>query len=156
MSKRRVQTRITAEQIAQVKDALYVLENIFPDFINLEVEDKRTLRGMTTRYEQFCRQTIMLAQENPKLIPETLNIQYAVEDLDAYDKLLPLVTRLKAVMTRWDDTLLALGADVMESSSDIYLLLKAFGKAMGLEAMRKGLGTLFRKSKPKLDKDPGK
>ena len=152
MARNRVQTKITEEQIQRVKDALYVLENTFPDFVTLEAEDRRSTRGMTTRFEQFCRQTLVVAQENPKLIPETLNVQHAVEDLDAYDKLLPLHTRLKAVMTRWDDTLLSLGADVMETSSDIYLLLKAFGKAMGLEAMRKGLGSLFRKTKPKLDK----
>ena len=156
MAQNLVQTIITDEQIAEAKAALDVLERIFPDFIVLDVADRRSIRRMGTKFEQFCRQTLVVGQENPKLIPETVGMQDAIEDLAAYDKLFPLHARLTRIMTRWDDTLLALGSDVYDASRDIYLLLKAFGKSMGLDELRKGLSSAFSRSrrKPK-DDAPG-
>jgi hypothetical protein len=154
MSQNLIQTIITDEQIAQAKAALDVLESIFPDFIILDVEDRRSIRRMGAKSEQFCRQTLVVGRENPKLVPETVGLDDAIEDLAAYDRLLPLHSRLQRVMTRWDDTLLALGADVYDASLGIYTLLKAFGKSMGLDEVRKQLSALFKKtrSRPKPEK----
>jgi hypothetical protein len=147
VSQNLVQTVITEEQLTQARAALDVLESIFPDFIALDVDDRRSVRRMGTKSEQFCRQTLIVGQENPKLIPETIGLDDAIADLDAYDKLFPLHARLTRVMTRWDDTLLALGSDAYDASLGVYLLLKAFGKSMGLDELRKGLGSMFARSR---------
>jgi hypothetical protein len=143
MAQNLVQTVITDEQIAQAKAALDVLERIFPDFVVLDVEDRRSIKRTGTKSEQFCRQTLIVGQENPKLVPESVGLQDALADMAAYDKLFPLHARLTQVMQRWDDTLLALGSDVYDASLGVYLLLKAFGKSMGLDELRKSIGTLF-------------
>ena len=149
MAQNLIQTIITDEKIARVEAALKVLEDEFTDFIILDVDDRRSLRGMNKSNEQFCRETLIVGKDNPKLIPDTVGLQDAADDLVAYDRLLPLHTRLTRIMTRWDDTLHALGSDVVDASSAIYLLLKAFGKSMGLDELRKGLSATFRKTRRK-------
>jgi hypothetical protein len=149
MAQNLVQTVITDEQIAQAKAALDVLERIFPDFVVLDVEDRRSIKRTGTKSEQFCRQTLIVGQENPKLVPESVGLQDALADMAAYDKLFPLHARLTQVMQRWDDTLLALGSDVYDASLGVYLLLKAFGKSMGLDELRKSIGALFSKTRRK-------
>ena len=42
-----------------------------------------------------------------------------------------------------------MGSDTYDAALDIYLPLKAFGKSMGLDELRKGVGSLFAKSRRK-------
>ena len=149
MAQNLIQTVLTDEQIAEASAALDVLERIFPDFIVLDVNDRRSIRRMGTKSEQFCRQTLIVGRENPKLVPETVGLQDAIADMAAYDKLFPLHSRLTRIYQRWDDTLLALSSDAYDAALGIYLLLKAFGKSMGLDELRKGVGSLFAKSRRK-------
>ncbi|BCT93697.1 hypothetical protein LYSHEL_27240 [Lysobacter helvus] len=149
MAQNLIQTIITDEQIAEASAALDVLERIFPDFIVLDVNDRRSIRRMGTRSEQFTRQTLIVGQENPKLVPETVGLRDAIADMAAYDRLFPLFSRLTRIHQCWEDSLLAMGSDAYDAALGIYLLLKAFGKSMGLDELRKGVGSLFAKSRRK-------
>ena len=149
MAQNLIQTIITDDQIAEASAALDVLERIFPDFIVLDVADRRSIRRMGTRSEQFCRQTLIVGQENPKLVPETVGLQDAIADMAAYDRFFPLMSRLTRIHQRWEDTLLAMGSDAFDAALGVYLLLKAFGKSMGLDELRKGVGSLFSKTRRK-------
>lgn len=149
MAQNLVQTVVTDEKVVRAGVLLDELESLFPDFVSLETDDRRTLRGMNKSNEQFCRETLVVGKDNPDLIPKTVGVQDALDDLAAYDRLLPLHTRLTRIHSRWDDTLYALGSDVVDTSSAIYVLLKAFGKSMGLDELRKGLSATFRKTRRK-------
>ena len=56
---------------------------------------------------------------------------------------------LPCASTTMPDGALALGSDAHDASVNVYLLLKAFGKSMGLDELRKGLGMLIARTRPK-------
>ena len=62
----------------------------------------------------------------------TFEVRNVDEDLAAYDRLLPLHTRLTRIHGRWDDTMYALGSDVVDTSSAVYILLRMAGKLMAM------------------------
>ncbi|MBP8134495.1 MAG: hypothetical protein KAY13_09490, partial [Zoogloea sp.] len=73
-------------------------------------------------------------------------------DLAAHATLAPRALRLREVLSRFEDTQMALGSDIMVAASDGYALMKMFGKAEGLSALQESMAALRpgrRASKPK-------
>ena len=53
-------------------------------------------------------------EQNPQIVPPSLDLSAATADLAAYDQLRPLLERLQRLTTRLDDTVTALGSDTMD------------------------------------------
>ncbi len=133
-----------------IDQALEALEGQLTGLIDLSVEQRRALPKMGDKSEAFCRQTLNVLQQNPQLVPPSLDLAEAQRDLLALDALRSRSSRLRQLMGRVEDTELALGSDVMSASLDGYALLKVLGKGSGLEALRKEMGARFAK-KPSVE-----
>ena len=55
----------------------------------------------------------------------------------------PRVARLRCLLTRGDDTEMALGSDVLGAALDGYALAKVFGKGAGLDALKDVVSVRF-------------
>ena len=97
---------------------------------------------MGPRSEPFCRQAVRVLDQNRHIVPPSLDVDGAKADLAAIDQLRPVVERLRRLVSQLDDTLLALGSDVMVTTLEGYGQLKLSGAAHGLET------TCARKSAP--------
>jgi hypothetical protein len=132
---------LTDAQIKTAMDALTALEGALTGLIALDAEERRRLTKMGQKSEVFCRQAISVLAQNPQIVPPSLHVADAQADLQALDRLRPVLDRLQKLAERGSDTEIALGSDVMDVALEGYGLLKVSGKNQGLDSLRKELSS---------------
>lgn len=147
MSQNLIELQVTDEQVEAVRTALDAIEAALPGLIALEPGERRGLMLMGPKSEAFARQTLRVLEQNPQIVPPSLNVRGARADLAAYDRLVPLLERLQRLTARMDDTVAALGSDVMDVALEGYGQIKLSGAAQGLEELRRELGGRFAKAR---------
>ncbi|MFD0738509.1 hypothetical protein ACFQZQ_04310 [Lysobacter koreensis] len=150
MSQNLVSLDYTDEQIAAAMAALQQIEAALPGLIAMESGDRRGMMLLGPVSQPFARQTLRVLEQNPGIVPPSLNVAEARLDLAAFDKLTPVLERLQSLTTRVDDTLAALGSDVMDVALDGYNQIKLSGAAHGLDELRKELSGRFAKTRRKV------
>jgi hypothetical protein len=138
-----VSLNLNVAQLAAVDAALLELETQLAGLVSLPAGTKKRYQPLGDKSEAFCRQTLRVLGENPQLLPPTMNVAEAQQDLLTRDQLRQRSVRLSRLMSRLDDTDFALGSDVMQMASQGYALLKLVGRAQGLDEVRKGLSSRF-------------
>ena len=81
--------------------------------------------------------------QNPQIVPPSLDLADAQRDLAHLDALRTRTARLRQLLGRADDSVMALGSDVMSAALDGYALLKVMGKGSGLDNLRQGIAARF-------------
>lgn len=147
MSQNLISIEVTPDMAAAVRDALGVIEQTLPGLISLEAAERRALMLMGPRSEPFARKTLRVLEQNPKIVPASLDLAGAQADLEAYDQLQPLLERMQRLVSRLDDTVMALGSDVMDVALEGYGQIKLSGGAEGLDELRRELGGRFAKQR---------
>jgi len=135
---------------AEIDAALATLEHHFTTLLDLSADARRTLTKMGDKSEAFCRQALVALDQNRQVLPPGLDLIEAQHDLLHFDRLRARGARLHLLQGKVDDTVTALGSDVMTASLEGYALLKVLGQGSGLEALRQGMASRFarRSSKP--------
>ena len=146
MSQNLISLNLSGDDYVEIDDLLTKLEGKLGGLIDLSSHNRRTLRKMGDKSEAFCRQTLNVLSQNPKLVPEHLDLADAQRDLADLDALRARTARLRQLLGRADDTEMALGSDVMSAALNGYALLKVMGKGSGLEALRADIGVRFSKA----------
>lgn len=145
---------LTPEQIAAAFGGIAQTEAALPDLVSLPLEDRTGMVFMGPRSEPFCRQTVRVLDQNRHIVPPSLDVDGAKADLAAIDQLRPVVERLRRLVSQLDDTLLALGSDVMVTTLEGYGQLKLSGAAHGLDELRKEVGARWARGRRKADDQP--
>lgn len=145
MSQNLISLNFTPEDYAQLDDLLTQLETLLAPLIDLTADERRALARMGEKSEVFCRQTLSVMAQNRKLVPEEVMLAEAENDLHHFDALRPRYNRLLQLVGRCEDSITALGSDVMSTSLEGYALLRVLGRGAGLEELRGTLGTRFAK-----------
>ena len=143
MSQNLISVSLTDADYAEIDGALTVLENQFGKLINLSINERRGLSKMGDKSEAFCRQALRVLDQNRHVLPPTLDLAEAQRDLSHFDQLRERAVRLQGLQGKMDDTLTALGSDVMSASLEGYALLRVVGEGSGLEALRQGMSARF-------------
>jgi hypothetical protein len=152
MSQNLVSLSFTKADIEAIDAALAILEEKFAHLIELSVADRRSLVKMGDKSEAFCRQTLIVLDQNRTILPPNFDFNEAVQDLATLDLLRLPFNRLRQLMGKADDTEMALGSDVMSAALDGYALAKVFGKGAGLETLREAMSARYSR-KPKTPAD---
>ena len=147
MSLNLISLDITAEQQAAALAALVQLEAALPGLLSLEPDERRKLLWMGDKSEVFCRQTIRVLGDNLQIVPPSLDLTGAQSDLQTLDRLRPVLERLSRLHSTVDDTVSALGSDIMDVALDGYGQLKLSGAAHGLDDLRKEIGGRWAKTR---------
>lgn len=143
MSQNLLQLQLNAEDYAAIDGALNTLEQRLSGLIDLSVDERRGLVRMGEKSEAFCRQTLMAMEENRQLVPPGVGLDDARADLQQLEELRRRAHRLQRLTGRTEDSLTALGSDVMSTALEGYGLLKMLGKGAGLAPLREALGSRF-------------
>lgn len=151
MSQDLVSLTFTEAELAEFDAALDKLEAVCTNLIALTPEERRSIRRMGNVSEPFCRRTLIGMQQNPQLIPPSIDLAAGLQDLATLDALTPRLIRLQRLTERAEDTESALGSDVMNLAGDGYRLLKIAGKSQGLDSLREELSVRFRRKRKKKD-----
>jgi hypothetical protein len=149
MSQNLISLKLSDADWADIDAAIGVIETKLGGLITLDAEQRRQLTKMGDRSEAFCRQTLVVLAQNPQVIPPSLDLPEAQDDLGALDALRHRTTRLHQLLGRAEDTEMALGSDVMTASLEGYALLKMMGKGSSLEALRKEISARFARTSKK-------
>jgi len=105
--------------------------------ISLTTEERRSLTMMGPKSENFARLALVSMKQNAHLIPRGIDLDAAFADLEARDNLIPVLKALQSLVEEIEDTVAALGSDVMVVANIGYGLMKATGGGAGLdEAVR--------------------
>ncbi|WP_374318347.1 hypothetical protein [Pseudoxanthomonas kaohsiungensis] len=139
MSQNLVSLQLSNEQLAQAEQGLAAIEQALSGLVSLSVADRRHRTKMGEKSEAFCRQALSVLEQNPQVVPPSLDLAGARADLLALDQLGPLLDRLQRLAERGRDTEMALGSDVMDVALEGYSLLKVSGRGQGLDGLRKEL-----------------
>ncbi len=126
-----------------IDEALSILETRLGGLLSLQPDERRALAKMGDKSEAFCRQTLTALVQNPQVVPPSLNLMEATDDLRAIDTLRPRLARLQRLTERARDSEMALGSDVMMAALEGYALLKVSGRNQGLDGLRRDLSARF-------------
>jgi hypothetical protein len=137
---------VTDAQLQTGRTALDQIVAALPGLISMESGDRRGLMLMGPKSETFARQTLRVLEQNPKIVPPSFDLAAAKGDLAAFERLQPLLERVERLQRRLDDTVGALGSDVMDAALEGYAQIKLSGGAQGLEDLRRDLGGRFKRS----------
>ncbi|WP_313918580.1 hypothetical protein [Tahibacter sp.] len=147
MAQNLISLALSDADLAAIDSALVTLEEKFATLISLNPDEIRALAKMGDKSEAFCRQTLVVLDQNRQVVPPSLDLNEALTDLRTIDALRPRLARLERLSKRADDTLIALGSDVLTAALEGYALLRISGKGQGLESLRQGLSTRFAKNR---------
>jgi hypothetical protein len=147
MSQNIVSLVLTAAQLTAIDGALATLEQNLTGLIALQPSQRRELFKMGEKSEQFGRQTLHVLANNPQIVPPSLGLADAQQDMLALDALRPRLQRMKQLVERGKDTETALGSDIMITALESYGLLKVSGKNQGLDSSRQELSSRFAKNR---------
>ncbi|MBN8452373.1 molybdopterin-dependent oxidoreductase, partial [Accumulibacter sp.] len=136
MSQNLIALNLTPDDIAAIDAALATLESRLAGLVELSPEERRSLAKMGDKSEAFCRQTLIVLDQNRQIVPAGLDLAGAESDLQQLDLLRPRLARLRRLKTRAEDTEMALGSDVLSAALEGYALAKVFGKGAGLDALK--------------------
>ncbi|HRL78546.1 MAG TPA: hypothetical protein PK440_22245 [Candidatus Accumulibacter phosphatis] len=143
MSQNLIALNLSPDDVAAIDAALTTLETRFAGLIELSADDRRSLAKMGDKSEAFCRHTLIVLGQNRQIVPDELDLAAAEADLQQLDLLRPRVARLRRLLTRADDTEMALGSDVLGAALEGYALAKVFGKGAGLDALKDVVSVRF-------------
>jgi len=143
MNRNLVSITFAEQRVANILAAITTLETELVDLVSIPAEQRRELFKMGDKSEVFCRETLGVLADNPKLVPESLGLPEAQADLAALDALRPMLRRLQQLTERAESTELALGVDIFGAALEGYGLLKVSGKHHGLEGKRRDLSARF-------------
>ena len=145
---------VTDQQLQTVRAALDQIEAALPGLISMESGDRRGLMLMGPKSETFARQTLRVLEQNPKIVPPSFDLAGARADLAAFERLQLVLERVTQLTRRLDDTVAALGSDVMDAALEGYSQIKLSGGAQGLDELRRELGGRFAKQRRKAERAP--
>jgi hypothetical protein len=146
MARNLVSLSFAEQRLTTIRAALSTLETELAELVSIPAAQRRELFKMGDKSEVFCRETLSVLADNPKLVPESLGLPEAQGDLAALDALRPLLHRLQQLVERGESTEIALGSDIFGAALEGYGLLKVSGKHHGLEGKRRDLSARFVRS----------
>lgn len=149
MSQNMVSLEISEEQASSATAGIAQVGQALPGLMSLEPDDRKGLLYMGPKSEVFCQQVIRILGQNTQIVPPSMDLAGAQADLAALDRLRPIQDQLRQLLSRVDDTVTALGSDLMDFSLEGYGQLKLSGAAQGLEDLRREVGGRFSRRRNK-------
>jgi len=152
MSQNLISLTMTPDELTAIDTLLADLETRLHGLVDLTIPQRRSVKKMGLKSEQFARKALNTMELNPQIVPQGVDLADAKADLSTLDQLRPRFERLHRLSKRAADTEMALGNDVMSTVLQGYALLKAIGAFHGLDSKRSELGERFSKT-PRVEPD---
>lgn len=148
MSKSLVSTTVTKGQSHTAIGLVDQFTHVLPGMIVLSPGQRRKIPIMGPKSVYFARGVVGSLQQNADIVPRSVDVAGAAAKLESLDALVPVLMAMQQALQRVQDTVDALGSDVMVVASEGYRLMKSLGKAQGLEEITKELSYRHAKRKP--------
>ena len=100
----------------------------FSYLLNLSAEERKKFRKMGPKSVDYVNENLLGANQFPGSLPSDFPIEEFANDVDAINKLYPLLVASQALTEALNDTLLALSSDAMKEADEVYGFLKTASK----------------------------
>jgi hypothetical protein len=100
----------------------------FPYLLNLSAEERKSFRKMGPKSVDYVNENLLGANQFPGSLPADFPVEEFTNDVNAINKLYPLLIASQALTEALNDTLLALSSDAMKSADEVYGFLKLASK----------------------------
>ena len=118
MSQNLISLELSDEDVTAINAALTEIETrLAGRLVALDTSVRRRLTKMGDKSEAFVRQTLMVLDQNPDVVPPALGLAEAQADIRALDALRPILARMQRLKRRMTDSEMALGSDAMSARS---------------------------------------
>ena len=154
MSQNLISLTIDSSRLTAIDAAVSALEKELVDFVELSVAQRRELLKLGPKNQAFCSATIEVMERNPGALPADFDMDAIREDRIALGQVRPLLSRLRMLVTRVQDTEMALGSDLYKAALAGYRFAKATGSGAMLDELKMQASPLF-KGNPKPRKPDG-
>lgn len=142
----------TPAEIEDLEAAITRIEKFTESFVTLTPDELRRLAKLGDGTEPFCRQAERVFEQYPHAFPPSFDLAEMQRDLATFDALRGPMLRLQQLVARFDDTVTALGSDVLVAALEGYRHMQSDGKSEGLNALKDA----YPARRPRIvKKDPG-
>ena len=100
----------TPAEIEDLKAAITRIEKFTESFVTLTPDELRRLAKLGDGTEPFCRQATVVFEQYPHAFPPSFDLAEMQRDLATFDALRGPLLRLQQLVSRFDDTVTALGS----------------------------------------------
>ena len=138
-----------ADKATLISNASHIMD-ILKFMVNLDPKTRKRLRKMATKRTGYVKDVYMAVLANSPAIPDTFDIDGYKSDMTLYDDLHELLGYFLPIVEGIQDTMLALGNDLMKQSDTCYNYLQRAAKDNApLTDTVARIGTAYRRSTPK-------
>ncbi|MCQ8118457.1 hypothetical protein [Methylomonas rosea] len=138
-----VKGELSADQQNAVLGLINQIQNLLPFLIDLNADERRALPKLGDKSRAFVDQGLVLAVQNPGILPRSFDLDEYQRDVTLVRQLEPLVLALGQLQGRLEDTFLAAGSDAYSQTLLVYQAAKLAGKNGALEQHLDGLSRRF-------------
>ncbi len=119
----------TPQEVAQIFDALTIIENIVnPKSVNLTPKQRQQYGKIGDETENFVDKTIVYSDQKPEIVPFFIDKAELTIDIEARKVLDPILKRLSMLTEKLEDTHKLIGWDVYNSIMAIYGSVRMMSK----------------------------
>lgn len=143
-----IKGELSNEQQRAILDLLWEIQEKMPFLIDLTIDERRSLPKMGDKSRAFVDQGLVLADQNPNILPRSFDIDEYRRDIQLAKQLEPVVLAMRQVMNRLEDSYIAVGSDAYSQTLLVYQAAKLAGKDGGLGQHLEGLSKRFARKLP--------
>ncbi len=149
----RISASLPADQLKTVLELIKQLEAALPFLMALSPEERKSLPRMGDASRPFVDKSLKLAQAHNDFLPRSFDTGEFAADVQLYNALDTVRTRLSPLVEKLDDTMTVTGSDAYLAALEVYRYASTNGEAAGLDELIALMGKRFshRSRKPKTD-----
>ena len=137
---------VSPEQVASARSLVAQGQAALGPLVSLTEEQRRSMVHMGPKSQPFMFQMLRLMEQNPHLLPPSIDLAGGLTDRAALELLLPLQEEVQRFKTLLDDTIDAIGSDLLMLAREGYAQFRISGDAHGLGDLKKELSARWAKS----------
>jgi len=145
VSQNLISLNLSAEQAAAARAHIAQAQGALTGLLSMDADTRRSMVHMGDKSQAFVMQTLRVMEQNPRLLPPTIDLAGGLADRAALELLLPLQEELQRFKTLVDDTVAMLGSDMLMVALEGYAQFRLSGDEHGLGDLKKDLGARWSK-----------
>lgn len=115
---------INTQAQTAIQEALEIIKSNLPDLISLTNDERQMLPKMGDKTVAFVNKSLEYAQQNPKVVPNFLDMAEFKKDVDLVNVLFQILAPIQKLAEELDDTIMLAGSEAYLSSRSFYKALK--------------------------------
>lgn len=120
-----ISTTIPDKEIKEILDAINFISDKLPDLVTLSKEELAALPKMGGNPVDFVLENLKEAENNPDLVPNNVDIDEIIKDVDLIKSIQKILDPLKKLERKLEDSALLAGSEAYLPSIAIYNAMKA-------------------------------